>query len=447
MAQLNVQITGAPGPQRVDCSAANAEDWAKFGTLFPASRMTNDDGQINFINTDAPLPNPLAVVFASQQAISPIVKFDGTADVTVTMAYAPFKRPAPVAPRVYRGQMCGIHVAGAPAVPGGASVHLTGFDHPQRSGDTSLILSWFYGRYRPEWRAKIRAAYRAAGYLDVLTSWTDDRSYGLTPEEHVGMLQELVKDGLRPCEMLTSKYYCPQDNGDGSLDVINEVLPLLVDADCVSRYCTGFEMNLWNTYDSLQTIIDGVAGLVVPDRPFYVHFSPGYADWRPDRPGSTFADFWNPQAGKLTGLWHQADPNWWNSSQPDAVVKAVAAIGSASMIDLVQREYRDHGGKWFPPHRAPRQTVSQPQWGNDLYQALLSDVTSRFAGNFNVVGDSGFGHPFDCTALEITAMLQYDGTMTEAEGNVRGDVALATPPQHGPGGEVVVMGSGNGQSH
>lgn len=286
---------------------------------------------------------------------------------------------APVAPRIYRGQMCGIHLAGAPAVEGGAA-------------DSSLILSWFYGRYEPEWRARIRSAYIAQGYPDVLVSWTDDRAVGCSPFDHVALLQELCADGLRPCEMLSSKVYCPQDDAVGTLAIINEVLPMLVEADCVSRYCVGFEMNLWNTYSSLQGIIDGIAAQVVPVRPLSVHFSPGYADWRPDHPGSTFADFWNPNVGKLSSLWHQAVTTWTNEE----------------------------------------------------YQFRLGDVLARFAGNFNVSPDSGFGHPFDCVALEITASDQFNG-MSEYDGDRRATVALNTPPASGPAGKVAVMGSGNGE--
>ena len=286
---------------------------------------------------------------------------------------------APIAPRVYRGQMCGIRLAGAPPVEGGAA-------------DSSLILSWFYGRYPADWRAKIRAAFLKSNYPDVLVSWTDDRAVGISPAGHVSLLTELCRDGLRPCEMLSSKVYCPQDDAAGTLSVINEVLPRLVNADCVSRYCVGFEMNLWNTYESLQAIIDGVKAQVVPARRLSVHFSPGYADWRPDRPGSTFADFWNPNVGKLSSLWHQADTKWSDAD----------------------------------------------------YQARLADVTSRFAGNFNVSPDSGFGHPFDCIALEITASQQFEG-MSEADGDRRAMVALSTPPQSGPAGNVIIMGSGNGE--
>ena len=50
--------------------------------------------------------------------------------------YAHGSRPAPppVDLRAWKGNICGVHVPGLPAVPGGAA-------------DASLVLSWFYDRY------------------------------------------------------------------------------------------------------------------------------------------------------------------------------------------------------------------------------------------------------------------------------------------------------------
>ncbi len=58
----------------------------------------------------------------------------------------------------------------------------------------------------------------------------------------------------------------------------------------------------------------------------------------------------------------------------------------------------------------------------------------------NFPTDSGFGHPFDFVALEITAQPQFNGQMSEAEGNSWGQTAITTPPV----GRVIVQGSGNG---
>lgn len=286
---------------------------------------------------------------------------------------------APIAPRFYTGNMCGIHVDGLPPVDGG-------------SADPTLVLSWFYSRYSASDRARIRDAWKARQYLDVLVSWPDDRGFGFSVDQHVGMCRELCADGFRPCDMLSSKVYDPHDDAAGTLANILPALKALVAADVVSRYCDGFEMDLWNTFDSLQGITDGIAAIVVPKRPLYVHFSPGYADWRPDRPGSTFADYWNVQVGKLTGLWHQR-------------VEA---------------------------------------WDDALWQARVVDVLERFAGGFGVSPDSGFGHPFDFIELEISADDQFNGRVSEAEGDRLGSFILTTLPSMGPLGPVPVNGSGNG---
>lgn len=282
---------------------------------------------------------------------------------------------APIAPREFKGQMCGIHVPGLPSVPGGAP-------------DPSLVLSWFYPRYAPEWRAKIRAEWKRLGYLDVVTSWWDDAQHGLNLDQIVAMRQELCADGLRPCEMLTAKTMGVKDNGVAAVSKALAALNAFINEDCISRYCVGWELNLFNTYESLQHQIDEFARFIGSKRPLYVHFSPGYADWRPNRPGSTFADFWNAQQGKLTGLLHQRDQKWSNAE----------------------------------------------------YRGRLTDILERFSGGFGVVSDSGFGHPFDLIELEICADDRYNGRISEAKNLELVKFALETPAVKG----VRVMGSGNG---
>jgi hypothetical protein len=71
-------------------------------------------------------------------------------------------------------------------------------------------------------------------------------------------------------------------------------------------------------------------------------------------------------------------------------------------------------------------------------QAKLNDVTDRFGGNFGFPTDSGFGHPFDCVAFEISASAQFAGGMGEDFGDLRGLEALYTL------GPIAVMGYGNG---
>ena len=290
---------------------------------------------------------------------------------------------APIAPRIWRGDM-GVFIDGAPDVGAG--------------GPQNLVLSFMYPRYPAAFRAVIRGVWEQRQSLDVLLGWQADVDYGIPLGQCVAIRQELCAEGFRPCEWLAAKPYMlaagARDNAALSLQIIEPTLAAFLAADCISRYCVGSELDLWNTYDSLQAMTDAIAPRVNGiGRTLGVHFSTNYADWRPDRKGSTFADYWNPNQGKLSDLWFQADVN-------------------ASDADL---------------------------------QAEMIPILSRFAGNAGVVPDSGFGHPFDCHAVEISLQAMFDGRMDQAECDRRGNVELATPPQGGPAGSVRVMGSGNGQ--
>jgi len=286
---------------------------------------------------------------------------------------------APIAPRLYRGDM-GVFIDGAPDVGAG--------------GVQNLVLSFMYPRYPSGFRAIIRAVWKQRQSLDVLLSWQDDAAYGITLGQILDVRRELCAEGFRPCEWMASKVYMPRDDAAGTLQIMEPTLAAFLSADCISRYCVGGELDLWNTYDSLQAITDAIAPRINGiGRTLAVHFSTNRADWRPDHPGSTFADYWNLNQGKLSALWFQAD-------------------SEASDANL---------------------------------QAEMVPILERFAGNDGVVPDSGFGHPFDCHAVEISLQKMFDGGMDQAECDRRGRVELATPAQGGPAGMVSVMGSGNGQ--
>jgi hypothetical protein len=281
--------------------------------------------------------------------------------------------------------MCGVRVKGAPAVRGGAA-------------DSSLILSWFYSRYPADWREQIRAIWHDRGLVDVLVSWPDDQIFGLTPDQHVAMCLELAADGFRPNDFLSAK---PQSSdqirdGQATLDNIMLVLPKLIEARAISRACLAWEACLWLSPADVALLRDTLCPLLVAAGvKVYFHGGPGKSSWQFN--GQNFADFWNASVGKYTGLYHE------------------------KIIDQTPEEYRGESGG-------------------------INDVLIRFAGNFGVSVDSGFGHPFDFIALEITAQTQFDGSTTETEGDEYGTWAITTPPQGGPAGLVGVLGSGNGNT-
>jgi hypothetical protein len=167
------------------------------------------------------------------------------------------------------------------------------------------------------------------------------------------------------------------------------------------RICVAWEASLWLMPDLHQALVDWLAPQVTPwGGKLYVHFQQGYPAWPgygPNGEEISFGTYWSWQVGKLNGgLLHQ---------------KMLA-------------------------------------WSEEEYQGRLDDILQRFAGRIPCPADSGFGHPFDCIALEITAEWQYQGRCSEAEGNHWGQVALTTPAVESvvPGfGKVGIMGSGNGR--
>lgn len=290
-------------------------------------------------------------------------------------------RPWAPCPRTYSGNMCGIYLPYLPPVAGGSS-------------NASLFLSWFYDRYSADIRKRILEDYTARGFTDLLLSWPDSRAVGASPEAFAATCDEVYQAGLEPCVMLTSKDYDPPDVPELQRR-LSPLLPLL--KEHVGRICVGWELSIWLQPIQVQQLTDWLAPQIVPwGGKLYVHFQEGYASFDIDGPNASFAGYWNRNIGKLTGLLHQ------------------------------------------------RVQDGPDPWDMGMYQARLVDILERFAGNYNCSPDSGFGHPFDCIALEITAMDAYNSNLSEAQQNAWARDAVTTQPVNGPLGPVRVMGSGNG---
>lgn len=337
----------------------------------PWQGLTNPCG--DFIATLSPADYTVTISAQgfAERVLPATLKDCGVVTIGLESTLPPFK----AAPRFWTGNMCGVHVPGLPPVPGGAS-------------DPTLVLSWFYDRYPVEWRKEIRTVWHWKGYVHVLLSWPDCRAHHGTAAApfFASICAELVADGFYPCVMLCAKDIDPPDVPT-IMRSMADVLPLLV--PIVPLFCVGWELSLWLSPTQVQQLIDWVAVAVVPKARLYVHFQQGYGSFQ--QPGMHFADFWNLNVGKLTGLLHQ------------------------KILSQTPEEYRGASGG-------------------------LVDILDRFAGGFGCAADSGFGHPFDLVALEITAMTQFEGSTSEANGDALGTWAIQTPAVGG----VTVMGSGNG---
>lgn len=256
-------------------------------------------------------------------------------------------------------------------------------------GKDDLFMSWFLGRYSPDIRRRL--IYPAYRYPDLLLSWPDERAQGMSPAQFGALCREVIAHGKRPAVMLLSKDYDPRDVA-GCRAAIEPVIPHL--RNVVPRACLGFELDFLQP-EVLHALLDWCAPIFVAwGCKFYVHFSPGKGSWQED--GHYTDYFWNAHIGQLTGLWHQ---------------------------------------------RIPGTTADEYQYGAS---GCLDDMLMRFAGGFNFSPDSGFGHPWDLIALEITASDQAEGGMSVEDGDRWGRVALSTRSRMGPLGPVPIMGSGNG---
>ena len=247
------------------------------------------------------------------------------------------------------------------------------------AADPSLVLSWFYDRYSASDRARIRDTWRARNLTHVLLSWPDSRAYGQSIAQFKATCQELIANGFYPCVMLSSKDHDAPDVNS----IVNGLIPVLSElVGLVPMFCIGWELSLWLTPTQVDQLIRRLCPLCLaqPGTLTYVHFQQGYPSFQQD--GGTVADFWNPYVGLLTGLLYQ------------------------KLIDQNDAQFLDS----------------------------LKDCLERFGGGWGMV----LG--FDFVGLELTAMYQFDGSVSEAEGNRIGQLAINAPKVNSVG----VMGSGNG---
>jgi hypothetical protein len=247
------------------------------------------------------------------------------------------------------------------------------------AADASLVLSWFYDRYGDGDRVAIRKAWQARGYTHVLLSWPDSRAAGQSIEQFRITCLELIANGFYPCVFLCSKDHDPADV-NAIMEGLTPVLQALV--GLVPMFCVGWELSLWLSPTQVQALIDQIAPRVHLQEGtwLYVHFQEGYPSFQ--QPGHPVADFWNPNVGKLTGLLYQ------------------------KKLDQNDAAFLDS----------------------------LKDCLERFAGGWGMVKG------FDFVACELTAMTQFNGQTSEAEGDRIGTLAIHAPMVNGVG----VSGSGNG---
>lgn len=234
----------------------------------------------------------------------PIGPSPGTVNNDITLAQPNGIPPAPNL-RWFRGNLCGIRVAGLPAIPGG-------------NADPSLVLTWLYHQYtNPADRQSILANYVGHGYTHFHLSWPDARTFGVTPAQYVALAQEVTGAGL-----YCGHFWCgkDQDSGKDVGTIMADVTPVMQAcqaAGVIPWASVGWELSLWRTPTEVQQLIDAMAPILVPGTNLYVHFQQDYIAFQ--QPGGVTADFWNLQVGKLTGVLHQRTLGMDNASYQDRI--------------------------------------------------------------------------------------------------------------------------------
>lgn len=398
MAVLEVQITDAPGPQRVDASAANQADWMQPTGLFPAFRVTNPEGWVNYVITDGPLANPMSVVFACQGAVSEIVNFDGTADVRVELPYAPFKQavpdvpvlvrpplpapfpdpvrdgavfattlpwdsgatrqvqqtrfpfrfhpvpttmaaPAPVHRDYLRGDAWGVRMANAPLIDG------------VNAATKDLILSWFLDRYPLEFQHAYLAKYAGYGYTHFYLSPPDSiQGAGKTLAQFVDTCELVKSYGLLVGLNLASKVYQPANMApEPFIAYLDPLLDALLEVG--DEFVPAWEWNLWNrTAPDAITIMRHVGQRAHgAGKTSWLHFGPHTTSWFKDGDPRGRFGFWDDLAGDVNGINYQSDPYWTTRELQDRMVDTLWQFGE-SKYDYKMRMWEDQATKQFNGH-------------------------------------------------------------------------------------------------
>lgn len=361
----------------------------------PAPMEPRIRNQTNFYVADIPyapvgFPPPYAVYGTvtgkglNTQYFGPI-NWDGKSTLNIPVTVS-FKRPFRITPRTWKGNMCGVHIPGLSDVGTG--------------GPIDLVLSWFYPRYPAGDRAIIRSNWASKGIGeepesdkglgDVLLSWPDARSWGMSEDEFIGYCLELMNLGFRPCVFLSSKDFDPWHYPTYVINNTASIRAKLA-AIRIPRVSLFWEGSIWLTKEEAQLIINAMyADFLAVGTKVYIHLQEGYISFGQE----TIGDFWWKQVGKLHGILYQ---------------------------------------------KRLSENVAQ-------FLDSISDCLQRFCGGWGMPDDNGIdGNPFDMIALELNAMNQFNNGASEQSGIDWGTVAMNAPHCFGPNGvEAKIMGRGNG---
>ncbi len=315
----------------------------------------------------------------------------------------PFASPAWPDVTFYRGQFCGLRVAGAPWVPG------------CEASNTDLMMTCLLDRYPVEWQDRFLAKY--AGYYTHL-----QRSFGhamASPDEGwAGVSLEQFNALSRRAKQTFGLFLDQWIIGGGALyncnqpleywqPIVDQLVEAFVASGTIDTACVGWQLDqLFGATpgNACMRVLCYVADKIPSTIPVSTHWmNEALAWWK------TGGEVWTDRYGSIEV---KDRFSWW----------------------LAMRPYLSGG------YHQGDTTLARTNPG--LYQAKLRDTLNAFYdGRMGQSRRTGVEQPFKLVVFECTAQDQFDGKCSEDEGDLTGYLLTCTKADVGGG---VMAGYGNG---
>lgn len=313
----------------------------------------------------------------------------------------PFTPPKARSLDFYRGNFCGLHLPGAPFVPGSND----------RFPET--VMACLLDNYPEAFQHEYLEAYAKAGYTHLQRSVGHAMYYGHSPQDYFRLSRMAREQYGLYCDhwILGGEALKTPDQDAGYwAPILDPILSEIVNSGTMDLCCVGWQLDQLNNNrpgNALISIIAYVAETIPQSTPLYTHWmNEALAWWK------TGGEVWTDRYGSL----NVTDRfTWWQAMQPYLT-----------------------GG-----HHQGNTTMALTDPG--LYQAKILDTLDYFGGDTGK-GNMGQSHrgggsrPFALTAFECTAQDQFDGRCSELDGDRAGYLLMCTTSHTG----LPMGGYGNG---
>ncbi len=277
----------------------------------------------------------------------------------------------------YRGNFCGLHLPGAPWVPGA------------NEANPDCVMACLLDNYPPAWQEKYLDTYAGYGYTHLQRSIGHSLYYGGTVASHIQLSKKAQSIGLYADEWFLGGEALKTPNADAAYwaPILQPIIDQMLGAGAIDHACVGWQLDQLN-WDApgnpLISIIAYVAKALPAKIPLYTHWmNEALAWWK------TGGENWyDPQFGNT---WVDNRFSWWWAMQPYLT-----------------------GGH----HQGDNQmALTDPR----LYGDKMLDTLNPFNGDKGK-GDMGqsqrYNHqPFQMTVFENMAQYEFDGKATETQGD------------------------------